>query len=148
MFEKKYKILLIRKHHNAYFLIKVVQQNDLKPIVKFNDKEFTVSIENPCYITSKQRIYLLDYDNGSQFTLNEAKALMNPTDLDLIVGQKIIKELTAGVIDNRKEKMINMLLGFVMGALIAAMVAILYYTNQIQELIEEYASNQNTIVIQ
>lgn len=148
MFEKKYKILLIRKQFNAYFIVRTIQTNKIEKMIQIGNKQFAISIENPLYINKLQKVYILDYDNGSQLTLLEAKANMSPEELDLIVGQKIIKELTAGVIDNKKEKLINLILGFVMGALIAAIVAIVYYTGQIQQLMEDYATQQNTIVIQ
>jgi hypothetical protein len=125
-----------------------VQTNDIKKMIALSGKEFALSIENPLYINRMQKTYVLDYDSGSQLTFTEAKAYMTPEELDMIVGQKIIRELTSGVIDNKKEKLINMLLGFVMGALLAAIVAIVYYTNQIQQLIEDYATQNNTIVIQ
>jgi hypothetical protein len=148
MFEKRYKIIFIRKQFNAYFVFRVVQTNDIKKMIALSGKEFALSIENPLYINRMQKTYVLDYDSGSQLTFTEAKAYMTPDELDMIVGQKIIRELTSGVIDNKKEKLINMLLGFVMGALLAAIVAIVYYTNQIQQLIEDYATQNNTIVIQ
>lgn len=148
MFEKKYKIIFIRKQFNAYFIFRIVQSNDIKKMLNLSGKEFALSVENPLYINRMQKVYVLDYDNGSQMTFTEAKAFMTPEELDLIVGQKIIKELTSGVIDNKKEKLMNMLLGFIMGALLAALVAIVYYTGQIQDMMEDYATNQNTIVIQ
>lgn len=148
MFEKKYKIIFIRKQFNAYFIFRIVQSNDIKKMLNLSGKEFALSVENPLYINRMQKVYVLDYDSGSQMTFTEAKAFMTPEELDLIVGQKIIKELTSGVIDNKKEKLMNMLLGFIMGALLAALVAIVYYTGQIQDMMEDYATNQNTIVIQ
>jgi hypothetical protein len=148
MFEKKYKILFIRKQFNAYFIVKVIQTNKIEKMIGFSGKEFAISVENPLYIVGSQKVYILDIDKGSQLTLLEAKANMTPEELDLIVGQKIIRELTSGVIDNKKEKLLNMLIGFAFGALLAALVAIVYYTGQIQQLTEDWATQNNTIVIQ
>jgi hypothetical protein len=147
MFEKKYKIIFIRKQFNAYFVARIIQTNDIKKTIALTGKQFGISIENPLYISKMQKVYCLDFDSGSQLTFNEAKAFMTPEELDLIVGQKIIKELTSGVIDNKKEKLAMILLGLIMGALIAALVLMMYYTDKIQNMLEDYAEEEPTIIV-
>lgn len=137
--KKKYKIIFLRKQFNAMFIEKVLKLQNIKPIVKFGKKEFHISIENTTYITKKNvKVYFFDYDSGNQLSFIEIEKQLNPDELDLIIGQNLIKELTSGVIDNKKEKILWMVIGVIMGALLAIVITMSIYTNRIQELMQEF----------
>ena len=140
LFRRKYKICFLRQHFEALFIAKVLETNEIKPIISLKDKEFVLDLSKPAYI-GKQKIYFFDIDSGKQLVFNGVLPLLKPSELDLIVGQKIIKELTAGVIDNKKEKILWVLLGVLIGGLIAVVICMGIYNDKIQTLIKEYTTN-------
>ena len=136
---KKYKIIFLRKHFNAVFVFKVIEKDTITPIIALSEKKFSVDIGNPAYLSKNQKIYIFDVDSGSQLTFFEFASQMKPEELDMIVGQKIIKELTSGVIDNKREKIFWVLLGVLLGGLIAVVVCMGIYNDKIQTLIADYS---------
>jgi hypothetical protein len=136
MFEKRYKIILFRMQYKIAQLIKSVQMKNITPTIRIDNKSYPIDIESPAYVTKKQVIFLIDIDSSSQITLDSAKAIINPTDLDLIMGQKLIADLARGVTDSTKDKIINFLIGAVFGALVGGIIAILYYTAKIDEILQ------------
>ncbi len=145
LFQKKYKLVFLRKHFNAVFVFRVVETNEIKNIVSIEDKKYAVEIINPAYISKNQRIYFFDVDSGKQMAFHEFEAHMKPEELDLIIGQRIIKELCSGVMDNKKEKITMILLGFIMGAMLAAIIAMAYYNGKIQDLME--TQTKETVIV-
>lgn len=145
IWRRKYKIYFLRKHFEALFIAKILETDEIKPIISLSGKKYTLNLQTPAFI-GKQKVYFFDYDSGAQFAFEESIPLMKPEDLDLIVGQKIIKELTSGVIDNKKEKIFWVLMGIILGGLIAVVICMGVYNDKIQKLIAEYTKNVIPII--
>jgi hypothetical protein len=146
MFEKKYKVVFLRKQFEAIFVERILQLDNIQQIVSLGNKKYEVKIGNLTYIVKNQKVYFMDYDTGSQFSFVENKKQLAPEELDLIVGQKIIRELTSGVLDNQKEKFFLIVLGAILGALLMGLILMYYYTTKIQELFIENPEEPDIII--
>jgi hypothetical protein len=113
-------------------------------IAVYNRQTFIVDTIHPTYTQFQkkflrveyQEIYAIDINKSAQFVWSGAVQPINASDLDQILSTHVLRELAAGV-SNGKEKLINAILGFVMGALITAVALVLYYTNLIQAMQQE-----------
>lgn len=134
----KYKILLFRKERGNLSLIKSLTRKSLNsPIITIGSKKYVVDLEKPTYINKEYRYFFVDYDVGSQFNLNETAQALTPEELDMIIGNKIIKELTSGVMDNRKEKIMLIILGAIIGGLLVATIMMGVMNNKIEQLLTD-----------
>jgi hypothetical protein len=143
--KSQYYVILLRKEYNAYIVEKSLKISSLKKFISNKENKYILNNQNPSYINRNKRYFCFDSENGAQLSFDGQKSLLNPTELDLIVGQKIIQELTSGVIDNKKDKIFTALIGAVLGALIVGMILVMYYSEKIETIYKE--SNENTIII-
>jgi hypothetical protein len=125
---------------------KMKDVDSIKNIESTEKGKYIINIENPSYISNKhQRIFFIDYDSGAQLSFNEVKSELKPEELDLIVGQKIISELTKGVMNNAKEKITWFIMGLIFGILLALVIMQIYYGNKIEEMYK--TESESTIVL-
>lgn len=130
-------LVFLRQTHEGLVVVKRVERTGLSNEIKLNNHTYLIKVDTPTYLSQLDKIYHFDYDSGSQYSFKEMKALISPEDLDSIVSGKIIKELTSGVMDNQREKLMLLLAGAIMGALIAGLGLVMYYSDQIQQLTQE-----------
>lgn len=122
----------------------------------YHQQTFVIDTKSPAYTqfvkkflwTEYQEIYVLDINQPAQLIWNGAIQPIAASDLDQILSTHVLKELTAGV-QSGKEKMVNAIIGFFMGALTVGLILVMYYTNLIQtlqdELIQKLLENNITI---
>jgi len=67
----------------------------------------------------------------------EIKSLLTPEELDLYLSSDLIKKLTEGAIADKKERIINMIIGSIMGAMVAAIAMFFYMQNKIDEVLDK-----------
>lgn len=131
-----YKIILLRTFNNTIYVEKTLKYKFLPKIIKIaNGKTFNVLVNNPAFIEGKEKVYLIDFDTGNTKSFSEIKVKMNPEDLDTIVSTKIIKELTSGIVDNKKEKIIWILVGFLIGVFLASTICLMIMNQKIEDLL-------------
>lgn len=145
MFEKKFKFVFMRKEYSTLNFVGMIKTNNLSNVVKFHNKTFVISIDKPAYSEPKTKVYLLDFDSGSQLNFAEIKSLLTPEELDLYLSSDLIKKLTEGAIADRKEKIINMILGAIIGALFSALLMFFYMQNKIDEIYKSVTINPISI---
>lgn len=146
MFERfaknKFKIIFIRYEFGMRIVSAIKELKNPIKILKIGNKDYIIDYEKPTYINKLTRIYVVDEESGGLVQFNQNIPSINPTDLDLIVGSKIIKELTSGIMDN-KEKIMFAIIGAICGALIAWIVC----QNYMQTKIDEVYKNANIITL-
>lgn len=148
--KSKYKYYFMRLIHGTYTIIKVLKYSEPKELVGFKDKRFKVDLSQPLYINQNVICFFMDIDSGNQLTFNQVESLANPEDLDIIVGQKIIQELTKGISTDKMEILRYIVIGLLFGALIVGLIMNIYYSGKINDIYHEAAfenSNNSTIVI-
>ena len=134
MFEKKYKIIFLRKEYSTMRICGVLHTNKLKNLLRYKGKTYHVNIEFPCFSSQKSQTYIFDFDSGNQLKFDMIEAILKPEELDLIVSNQIVKELTSSAISDKKDKIINIILGFILGALVSALLMFMYMQNKIQSI--------------
>jgi hypothetical protein len=141
MFTKKYALYFLRNIHGTYTIFKVRRTNKLESITKMGNKNFKIDLEKPLYISGKGvQCFFMDVESGNQLVFNQIEHKTDPNDLDIIVGQKIIRELTRGVMDNKKEIIMYFVLGFLLGGALTAVGLVMYYSNKINEMVVDAVS--------
>lgn len=144
MFEKRYKILFMRKEYSTMYCVGILKTDDIPYVVRYKGKSYNIKVEFPTFSETKTKIYFIDFDSGNQMKFEDIKAMLNPNEADLLFSNHLIKELTAGAIADKREKLINMILGGIIGALMAALAMFMYMNNKIEEI---YASFTPSVVL-
>lgn len=138
------KYYLMRLRNNTYHVEKVIRKNKPMDMITHKEMTFKIDLKAPLFVAQNNVCFFLDIETGNQLVFDQIEVKTTPKDLDLIVGQKIIKELTKGVMDNRKEKFLTMLTGFIFGGLLVAIILIMYYNGKInqvyQDVIDDFVS--------
>jgi hypothetical protein len=70
---------------------------------------------------------------------------MNPNQLDTLMSTKIIKELTSGIIDNKKEKIVLIIIGFIIGIILGLLIMQIISAGKIEELLLN-SINSNPVI--
>lgn len=132
MSRKQYKLILLRKAGETAYVEKILNLKTLNSLEKGGpEKKYLISPNFPAFIDGRTWVYFVDFDSGAAYTFHEVKMHMSPDELDSIVSGKIIRELTKGVMDNRKEKIGWIVIGFVIGALLGALGVLFWAQNEI-----------------
>lgn len=140
MFEKiKYKLIFVRLEFSNLTIMKIVKIKSIKKIYSIDNKTFNIDIEKPTLIDKLTRIYYLNYDSGSQLLFNEVKAILNPNELDEVVNNKLLHDLMNSTLD-MKDKIINLIIGAVLGAMISAFICLLYLNSKIEEIYAQFVT--------
>lgn len=139
MCEKNYKIIFLRKEYSTMNLVGILKTDSISNTIRYKGKTYIISIDKPAFSEKKSKVYIVDFDSCSQLKFDEIKCAMNPNELDLILSNQIIKELTAGAISDKREKIFNMILGAIIGALISAICMFIYMNNQIEQIYKTFS---------
>ena len=143
----QYFIVFVRSINNSIIVISIMKyKRTSEQIVKFNNKSYEFNVNKPTYINLNKYLYFIDVDSGAKYFVENTIDL-NPSELDTIIGQKIIQEIAKGVIDNNKEKVIWIILGAVIGGLALALIMSLYYQDKIDKIYADMNDTSNIITI-
>ena len=146
LFKNEYKLVFLRKEFDTLKIIKVVNLKEPNKTYKMGKNQYLVDIEHPTYCKMNEKFYFIDIENGNHLHFKSTTMPMSPEELDIVVGNKIITELTRGVMDNRKEKLFWLIAGAIMGALISATALLGYFNGKIEDLLKEQTQNQIPII--
>jgi len=145
MFEKKYEIIFLRKEYSTMNIVGFLKTNKLlNNTIRFKNKTYQISIELPAFSRKITKVYIFDFDSGEQLKFDRIKTLLKPDELDLIVSNQIVKELAQSAVTDTKDKIINMILGAIIGGLLSALLMFFYMQSKIEEI---YASFNTTTII-
>lgn len=131
------KVYFLRKQYGTYHLLSVRKLIEGKKLVKYKGKNYQISVKNPLFMRNGNYLFFIDIDNGNQLTFNQIESQANPDDLDIIVGQKVVRELTKGVLDNKKELLMYAIVGLIIGGLAVGMIMSMYYQKQIDNIYQQ-----------
>lgn len=135
----KYYIRIFRKMHEHYMLVHL---HSIKPNAKFysyQKKTYVVDLNHESYMNANKVFFDFD-ENGKQITYNENKSFSMDTEtLDIVMNNKIIADMTKSIAQNPTEKLLNIILGALLGGMIVAIGLILYYQGLITDIYKEVA---------
>lgn len=146
MFEKKFRLIFLQKEYSTMRIIKIVQTNEIKKSIRVNNKTFHCNIQFPAYSSNSTRVYFFDFENGNQLKFDTIEAIVDPEVLDMMVSNQIVKELTQSAISDKKERLINIILGFIIGALVSALLMFFYMQAKIDSIYESLSFAQELIL--
>lgn len=133
----KYKIVFLRQEYQTMNVVKIREVKALNAIIKEGTKAFVITYKFPTYNNGLDKFYFIDIETGKQLTFDAITRELNPEELDLIVGNKIIRELTSGVMDNKKEKIFFLAIGFIIGALLAAIIVMSLMQGKVDKILSD-----------
>lgn len=141
----RFVIYLLRKEGDVYHILKKKVVRKPEKTVKVLGKMYAIDFSSPLFVRGKERVYAVEFQSGSQFGLEGAKtpAGMTPEELDVVVGTKVIRELTQSVAHDIKDMVFPLVLGVCLGALVAWIVAQFVWQAKVDELVR-MLSEQNT----
>lgn len=134
---QKFKIVFLRKEYNTTNIVGVKILSKTSDIIKLGKKSYAIDYSKPAYNFKLEKIYLIDYELGGQISLDSSNACISPEKLDTIVSNKLIREITSGVLDNKFEKMMFLIVGLIIGALVSAVIMLIVHQNAIVDLYEQ-----------
>ncbi len=149
MFEKKPKfiIVLLREQYGTLIVERKIVLNNLpNKLFRFREMQFPIDTTKPTYQKGSEVYYFLT-NKGQQLNFNQIESAIDIKSLDLIVGQKIITELTKGVLDNKKDKILLIIFGAILGALLSAVICLAIFQNKVSELYASFIENSTTPVL-
>lgn len=119
-----FKVYFLRLTNGTYHIVKAKRINKESKLIKLGkEKTFKIDLGLPAFLDkNKIQNYFFDIDSGEQLTFNKIKTSANPEDLDIIVSQKIVKELTKGVMSDKKKIITWILIGILIGGLLVGMI--------------------------
>jgi hypothetical protein len=126
--------LLFREQHGTLVVHKH-KQIELKDVVELENKKYVINKDKPSFVNGNNVYYCINESDGSTMSFKKIETSVSPEDLDLIMGQNIISELTKGVMDNKKDQFMLVFLGFIFGALIVGLILTMYYSGRIQDIL-------------
>lgn len=133
---KPYKIVFLRKEYKTMYVIKTLHLSSIKNIIKLPNKSYKLDLSCPLFNNKSTKVFFLDFDNGTQLLFKNIERELKPEELDMIIGNKLIKELTSGLMDNKKEKIMMVVLGIILGALLSAVIVMMIFQNKIQKILQ------------
>lgn len=140
---KPYRIIFLRKEYQTMNVVKILNLSTISEIIKISKKAYKLDMSSPLYNNKMIKIFFLNYDSGSQLVFKEIKRELKPHELDMIIGNKLIKELTSGLIDNKKDKIMMIILGIILGALLSAVIVMMIFQNKIQKILQTQIEDTN-----
>jgi hypothetical protein len=133
---KKYYAIFCVKQHGVFRREGKKRVSPSNPIVRRKKKSFIVNFGFPTYSRGLKDFYFIDIDFGQIIAKNtnikkvlnakaqvlfkgdKDKPLLNPKMLDLLISQRIVKQLTSNLSDTAwKMNMITLVLGLIIGGL-------------------------------
>ena len=134
----QYKIQLLRREFNSIRLIKTIKLSEIGNIIKFNGKSISINVTQPTYVFNNTIYFYVDIESNSQLFFSDKQNSLSADELDSLISNKIIKDIISAEGLNTKDKIINILIGFVVGAMFAGLISLMYINNSQSELVDSF----------
>jgi hypothetical protein len=136
--EEFFTLVFVRHEEERYHVVTKKHLKTPKATVRVGkDKSFVVQYDAPTLVHGLERQYVIDWESGNQYLLGEGETNpLTPEELDVILGTKIVKEITSSVSKDVWAMIIPLLIGALVGFLAAWIIASTMYQAKIDELME------------
>ena len=139
----KFILIFLQKYQDSLQEIsrKTIKENS-KLIGKGKGK-YIVNINEPSFISDNKRFYFINNETGAQFTFKENNRNLKPDELDIILGNNILTQLTRGAINDKKRDLMLLGVGFVCGILLGLLIMSYIMQNKVNEIYKEWSTTYN-----
>jgi hypothetical protein len=134
----KFKVVFLRPEYKTMNIVAMKVLNQTTDFVKMGTKTYKINWEFPSYNNKLDKIYFVNYESGSQILFKDVECQLNPTELDMIVSNKVLKELASGIMDNKAEKMMFIIVGGVIGLLAGLFIMQVIMQQKIEDLYSQF----------
>lgn len=141
-----YRFIFLRLQNSVYRVERIIKRAKINKLITIDNKKFAVLIDHPSFVEGNNLSYLIDYDSGQQLIFHKIDSKIAPEDLDLIVGQRIIRDLTRGVLDNGKTMLMYALIGAAIGGLAVGVILLAYFNSKIEGIYNSFNTAGNTVI--
>lgn len=139
------KIIFYVFANNRPIIIKTLVRRNFINQISFQKRTFIIDIEKPTAQYEKTYLYYINFENAVQLFFDKQTVITPNADLiDTVVNQSVIDKIAKNISTDKKQLLMFGILGFIMGVLIAALLCVIYYTNQIAEV--QTTTNQQNII--
>lgn len=133
--KSSYKIVVTRVENGIRVAIGKVTLRTPTEFVKWKKKAFSIDFGCPLYIQGLMRVYAVDWQTGKQVVTGEGEqALMQPSELDVAINTRVIRELTGGLGIDPWDKVVPLLIGAIIGALAGFLAGYLIMQAELTEV--------------
>lgn len=144
--KEKYRVVFFRKAFETIFVVKTSRMDKTVEILKLqNGKSFIINWNCPAHLVGNTKVYLIDFDSGAQLSYNFVENSLRPAQIDMIVKDSLLKQVISTASIDSKERIINIILGAVIGALCATVICLAIMQSKIAEIYESSGINPITI---
>jgi len=143
----KYKIVLVRQEYQSLRMIKTITLKEIKSTIKYGNSTLSINVTQPTYIHNDKIFYFMNLEQNKQLFFLDKQSPLNSEELDMLISNDFIKKITSGAMDSTKDKIINMIIGAIMGGMVAAFVAMLYMNSQIQSIYDSFLEPTLGVVV-
>lgn len=130
----KYQVIFVRKEHGTNQVMLVKKLRNPKSSIRVGVKSYLVDYSSPLFIANLTRVYIIDYDSGNQIIANEKGNILTPGELDVILGTKIVKEITQSVAKRPLAQLIPFIIGLAIGLLAGYLICNIVMQGKLDEL--------------
>lgn len=142
MVSAKFYILFTRDEQGQQVVFRKKRYKTLPKFVQFAQKSFQMDWSHPIYISGLTRVYILNWTTGVQLLPSGQAPALRPEDLDVIVGTKIIREITSTVAQGDfKLKLLWGVLGAILGGLAVGLIVYIYMSGRIEDILKSQVPN-------
>lgn len=133
--------------HEKPVLVKSLTFRKFVERVSWLSKTFIIDSTKPTVQTDRSFIYFMDFSNGTQIQFEKTEnSLPTPAFLDVVVNQNVLEKITKNLSTDKMQLIVYGIIGALLGGMLTALIAILYYTNQITELLAGMPTETPTVV--
>jgi hypothetical protein len=134
--QEYFTIIFVRQEENRFHVVKKKTLDEPKPTIRLGKKKsYVIQYDSPTIVHGLNRRYVIDYESGDQYLLGEGTTNpLTPEELDIILGTKIVKEITSSVQKDMMQYIIPALIGALAGFLAAWLIASFTFQEKIDEL--------------
>lgn len=122
----KYQVILTRTINGTEYVVKTLKYSGMPEKVRHANRTFLINYGTPVMISRDIATYIANVDTGIQFMPTaDSQVAMSPEELDVIMGTKIVREITASVAKNPYQDLIKYIIGGIIGLLAGLLIGFL-----------------------
>jgi len=146
LYKPKYVVVHLKRKNNDFEEVKRQIFKSIESFEASNSGKFLCNSKQPTYSKNNLRIYFVEYKEKNSFSFNERPQPMNLEEIDLIVSNNLIKQISSGLMDKSKILFMYVGIGLFIGLLIGLFIMNIISQNKIKQLYEDWIESQPPII--
>lgn len=146
LYKPKYVVVFLQKYNERYVKDHSIVFKSIDKLKKANNEMFIIDVEHPAYSYNNAHIFFVEKGNNTSISFYEKAQPLNIEEIDLIVANRLLYEITRGLMNDTKQLMIYLIIGVVVGALIGGFICYLIMSNKIANLYQDWIDSKPDII--